>query len=66
DLDGDVDQFDFGRFQACLSGSAVPQGAPECKQVDMDGDNDVDKDDFAGFQQCLSGPDVLADVDCAQ
>jgi len=65
DLDGDVDQDDFGRFQACLSGDTVPQGLPECRPAHMDGDSDVDKNDVALFLQCLSGPDVLADVDCA-
>lgn len=65
DLDGDVDQFDFGRFQACLSGDTVPQGLPECRPARMDGDSDVDKTDAALFLQCLSGPGVLADVDCA-
>jgi len=65
DLDGDVDQFDFGRFQACLSGDTVPQGLAECRPARMDGDSDVDKTDAALFLQCLSGPGVLADVDCA-
>jgi len=30
DRDGDVDQEDFGRFQACLTGRAVPVTDPNC------------------------------------
>jgi hypothetical protein len=65
DHDGDVDQADFGWFQACLSGEAVPQDDPACQPAKLDGDGDVDQADFGMFQHCLSGPDVLVDPDCA-
>jgi hypothetical protein len=54
DLDGDVDQSDFGRFQACLSGSGVAYG-PGCQDADLDGNGSVDQDDFGLFQACVSG-----------
>lgn len=57
DRDGDVDQTDFGVFQACLSGSAVPYG-PGCGNADFDGDGAVDQNDFAAFLDCLGGPDT--------
>jgi len=63
DGDGDVDQSDFGVFQACASGPAMP--APDdCDQADLDSDGDVDQSDFGVFQRCLSGPDVPADAGC--
>jgi hypothetical protein len=65
DIDHDVDQSDFGRFQACLSGPGVPQLDLACDGADLDNDDDVDKDDFALFRGCLSGPDVEADTLCA-
>jgi hypothetical protein len=54
-LDGDVDQEDFGQFQACLSGSGTAYG-PGCQDADLDGDDDVDQDDFGVFRLCLGGP----------
>lgn len=54
DVDGDVDQKDFGFFQACLSGSSVPY-SPGCEDADLNGSGDVDQTDFALFQDCLSG-----------
>jgi hypothetical protein len=64
DLDGDVDQSDFGLFQACYSGAGIAQNDPNCEKARLDGDNDVDATDFAIFQDCLSGAGVLADPDC--
>ncbi len=56
DEDGDVDQKDFGYFQACLSGTGqAPQ--PDCGRADLDADGDVDKTDLAQFSSCLGGPD---------
>jgi hypothetical protein len=54
DLDGDVDQADFGFFQACLAGSgtAIAEG---CVPADLDGDGDVDGNDFALLQPCMAG-----------
>jgi hypothetical protein len=63
DLDRDVDQSDFGHFQACLTGpSFVPDAA--CEDADLDLDGDVDQDDFGVFQMCHSGPTVFASPAC--
>ncbi|MHC4442259.1 MAG: LVIVD repeat-containing protein [Planctomycetota bacterium] len=55
DGDEDVDQEDFGRFQACLSGDGVlyEEG---CEYADLDTDLDVDGDDFIIFNGCMGGP----------
>ncbi len=55
--DGDVDQEDFGAFQACISGTGL-QRPPGCEDADANTDGDVDQDDFAAFQSCMSGPNV--------
>lgn len=65
DRDGDVDQSDFGVFQACLSGVSVPQTDPACRDARLDGDSDVDPSDFFIFLNCMSGAGVPADPDCA-
>jgi len=65
DRDGDVDQEDFGHFQNCLTGPAVPQNDPACQDAKVDDDHDVDQDDFVIFYDCISGPGVSADPDCA-
>jgi L-ascorbate metabolism protein UlaG (beta-lactamase superfamily) len=64
DRDGDVDQTDFGRFQACLTGSGASQDAAECRVARLDDDLDVDQDDFGLFQSCISGPNKAANPDC--
>ena len=64
DGDGDVDQVDFGHFQACLTGSAVPITDPNCQDANFDGDTDVDQNDFSVFQACLSGAGIPADPGC--
>ncbi|NLE58828.1 MAG: hypothetical protein GX616_10740 [Planctomycetes bacterium] len=58
DADDDVDMEDFGRFQACFSGSAAPHG-PGCEKADLDNDGDVDRSDFGVFLDCLGGPESL-------
>lgn len=65
DHDGDVDQTDFGLFQNCLSGTAIPQTDPACLDARLDGDTDVDTDDVAAFVGCASGMNVPADPYCA-
>ncbi|MBI4582129.1 MAG: LamG domain-containing protein, partial [Planctomycetes bacterium] len=55
DRDGDVDQEDFGEFQACMSGSSKPRPAG-CEAADQDNDMDVDEWDFQSFQACFGGP----------
>jgi hypothetical protein len=64
DEDGDVDQEDFGRFQACYSGGGVTQSLPECREALLDEDDDVDLDDFTIFQGCVSGANQPADLFC--
>ncbi len=66
DLDGDddVDQEDFGLFQACLTGDGVPQPAPACAPAKLDEDSDVDQDDFAILRACLSGANITPPPGC--
>jgi hypothetical protein len=67
DFDFDVDLDDFGLFQACISGPAIPHdGTTSCRRADLDGDSDVDLSDFGAFQRCLSGDNVPADPACAE
>jgi hypothetical protein len=54
DADGDVDQEDFGLFQACLAGSGQSY-SPACASADLEGDGDVDQDDFGLFSTCMRG-----------
>jgi len=56
DADGDVDQGDFGRFQACFTGPGQTQDDPDCAMAKLDNDADVDQNDFGLFQLCISGP----------
>lgn len=61
-LDGDVDQEDFGLFQACLSGENSP--SPSCVSADFTHNGLVDQLDLVVFLGCVSGADVLADRTC--
>jgi len=71
DTDGDldVDQADFGAWQACFTGQGggVPEG---CACFDRpepgfpDGDIDVDLTDLDAFEACASGPAVPVDPAC--
>lgn len=64
DGDGDVDQEDFGHFQACLTGpNAGPPGSG-CVDADLDEDTDVDLSDYGLFQRCFSAASIPADPDC--
>lgn len=65
DNDKDVDQVDFGRFQACLSGSGIEQPAQACLAARLDEDNDVDHLDYAIFERCMTGSGVQGDPGCA-
>jgi predicted amidohydrolase len=56
DEDGDVDQSDFGLFQACLSGTGEAYKSG-CSGADLDGDEDVDSHDFDVFAGCIAGSD---------
>jgi hypothetical protein len=64
DRDGDVDQADFGRFQACYTAQGQPVVAG-CEDADLDADRNVDMNDFRVFQACMSGAHVTADPPCA-
>lgn len=68
DRDLDVDQQDFGVFQACVTGQGATTLDPNCECLDRDndgaGDGDVDQDDWGTFEACASGPDVPADPTC--
>ncbi|MBI4581070.1 MAG: hypothetical protein HY718_15305, partial [Planctomycetes bacterium] len=55
DNDNDVDQEDFGAFQACLAGQGTPP-LPGCQPMDLDDDQDVDQDDLEILVPCLSAP----------
>ncbi|HQA00775.1 MAG TPA: fibronectin type III domain-containing protein, partial [Phycisphaerae bacterium] len=56
DLDGDIDQSDFGILQACLSGAGNDQVSEPCRIARIDFDDDVDEADVAEFLACYSGP----------
>jgi hypothetical protein len=64
DDDGDVDQCDFGEFQACYSGSDTPHSGYRCWRMDADDDLDVDADDYGAFEACASGPGIPAVFSC--
>jgi hypothetical protein len=64
DRDGDVDQADWGSFQACLTGAFNPQTLPACAGALLDADDDVDNDDVLRFIGCVSGPGVYANPAC--
>ena len=63
DADDDVDQDDFGKFQACFTGT-TGSATLECECFDTDDDGNVDEDDWGVFEGCASGPDVPADPSC--
>lgn len=65
DQDHDVDQADFGRFQACISGAGRAQDDTACWNARLDDDQDVDFDDLVVFLGCLGGSNVVPDPDCA-
>ncbi|HOW73530.1 MAG TPA: DUF6531 domain-containing protein [Phycisphaerae bacterium] len=64
DGDNDVDQVDFGHFQACYTGPAAEAIQGGCADTDFDGDEDVDKDDLVAFKSCFSGPAIPVNQGC--
>lgn len=64
DGDCDVDQDDFGYFQACLTGQGVTQTDQQCTLARLDTDEDVDTGDIALFLKCVSGSGVCGDPNC--
>ncbi len=63
DLDGDVDQEDFGHFQACITGDLTPPPAG-CEDVNFNGDSHVDSLDFDVFWNCWGGPNLPPKPGC--
>lgn len=55
DRDGDVDQADFGHFQACITGTGIHL-SPGCEDADLVPDGAIDQSDFNVFSACLAGP----------
>jgi hypothetical protein len=68
DDDQDVDQEDFGRFQACFA-PGEPVSA-ECSCFDrpqpIQPNGSIDQADFAAFTLCITGPEVdwVSNVNC--
>lgn len=57
DADADVDHADYGRLQACLTGTGGGI-LPGCACLNRDGDNDIDQEELEDFLSCVSGPDI--------
>ncbi len=64
DGDGDSDLADYGKFQACMTGTIQEISGPECDPADINDDLHVDSLDFSAFINCLSGADVPVPVEC--
>lgn len=64
DLDGDVDQSDFGHFQICFTGSGNPQTDLACQDARLDADLDVDQNDLAIFLRCHTGEGAAPTQGC--
>jgi len=66
DHDGDVDQADFGAWQACFAGSGedYPAGCECFDRHPATPDGDIDGDDFTAFMNCWSGPSVAVNPAC--
>ena len=65
DRDGDVDQADFGLFQACLQGSSIPQTSSDCRGALLNKDAYVDQRDLVLFRRCVTGSNHPGDPHCA-
>ncbi|HPU25454.1 MAG TPA: BNR-4 repeat-containing protein [Phycisphaerae bacterium] len=59
DGDGDVDQADFGFFQACFTTSGELLPLPGCHCFDRAGDEAIDATDLEEFINCATGPAVI-------
>ncbi|MBP7937438.1 MAG: hypothetical protein KA354_22575 [Phycisphaerae bacterium] len=68
DADSDVDQADFGLWQACYTGDGGMAffDAAKCKCFDRDHDTDVDGVDLQAFKNCWKGPAITADSACGK
>lgn len=56
DGDSDVDQADFGRFQACFSGDL--DAGQSCLCFDSTADSRIDILDMDAFVKCFTGPAI--------
>ncbi|UCD28118.1 MAG: sulfatase-like hydrolase/transferase [Planctomycetota bacterium] len=65
DVDGDVDQEDFGLMQVCFSGTGNPF-SEGCQVADFNQDSDVDQADFNLLQACMTGANVPVNPGCMQ
>jgi choice-of-anchor C domain-containing protein len=63
DRDGDVDEDDRGRLQACWRDAGTPPSF-ECERADLDQDGDVDDADLAILEACFSGAGMAASAGC--
>jgi hypothetical protein len=63
DLDGDVDQEDFGGLQRCLSTVGVSD-PPSCSIADINDDGIIDQADIQMLIDCFSSPGSLAEPTC--
>jgi hypothetical protein len=64
DLDGDVDQADFGVLQACLAGPGMPVPGPQCANADLNDDDSVGSGDIAVLQGCIAGANMPTNPQC--
>jgi hypothetical protein len=64
DFDGDCDQDDYGRFQACMADGPGP--SPDCELFDLNDDDFVNLLDGMIFQSCMTGANVPLDVSCLE
>lgn len=67
DGDADVDNDDFGEFQACFTGAGDPLKAfvpNPCQCLDDNNDKAVDSTDLAAFLLCASGPSIPVNPAC--
>lgn len=65
DGDRDVDQIDFGHFQACVTGTNLGPPSSGCTNADLDYNGDVDASDFSLFLRCFAEPDATVSTSCA-
>jgi hypothetical protein len=66
DIDGDVDQTDFGIFQECMSGPKIAPSGARCSTADLDFDGDIDNIDVNLFARCMTGSGQPINVQCRQ
>jgi hypothetical protein len=63
DGDEDVDQTDFGLFQACYTPAGTPI-PPTCTAAELNNDDVINQSDFTLFLQCLCGEGITPPISC--